>query len=489
MKNYLAFDFGAESGRAMLGTLSDSQLKLEELHRFPNTAVRIPLGLYWDVLRLFHEILQGLSVANRERKVALDGIGIDTWGVDFGLIGADGSLVESPRHYRDARNNGMLEKTFAAVPREEIFANTGLQFIQFNTLFQLYALKLQGAPSLQVAKTLLMVPDLFNYWLTGVAKVELTIASTAQFYNPLKKRWATELFDKLGLDAGILPEIVQPGTLLGPLRPEVQEATGFGPVPVYATACHDTAAAVAAVPATDDNWCYISSGTWSLMGIEADEPVVNDHCAALNFTNEIGAAGKIRLLKNIAGLWLLQECRKAWAREGTEYSYDQMARMAGEAAPFAAVISPDAFLEPGRIPERIADYCRKTGQRAPDSHGSMCRTVLESLALRYRQVLESLESLSGKKIGVIHIVGGGSRNQVLNQFVADATGRPVVAGPTEATAAGNVLVQAIGAGQLGSLAEARRVVRASFPLTTVEPKSTAGWDEAYDKFCRLPVTA
>ncbi len=488
MKNYLAFDFGAESGRAMLGTLSDNKLVLEELHRFPNTPVRVPMGLYWDTLRLFHEILQGLGIANRERKVALDGIGIDTWGVDFGLLGADGSLVESPRHYRDARNNGMLEKTFAVVPREEIFAHTGLQFIQFNTLFQLHALKLAGAPSLKVAKTLLMVPDLFNYWLTGVAKVELTIASTAQFYNPLKKRWATELFDKLGLDAALLPDIVQPGSLLGPIRPEVQEATGLGPVPVYATACHDTAAAVAAVPAQGDGWCYISSGTWSLMGIEADEPVVNAHCAELNFTNEIGAAGKIRLLKNIAGLWLLQECRRAWALEGTEYSYEQMARMAGEAAPFAAVISPDAFLEPGRIPQRIADYCRKTGQQPPADHASMCRTVLESLALRYRQVLESLEALSGKKIRVVHIVGGGSRNQVLNQFVADSTNRTVIAGPTEATAAGNVLVQAIGAGTLKSLAEARRVVGASFPLTTVEPKSTAGWDEAYSKFCKLPTS-
>jgi rhamnulokinase len=489
MKNYLAFDFGAESGRAMLGTLSDNQLVLEELHRFPNTPVRVPLGLYWDTFRLFHEIIQGLGIASRERKVALDGIGIDTWGVDFGLLGADGSLVESPRHYRDARNNGILERTFAVVPREEIFAHTGLQFMQFNTLFQLHALKLAGAPSLQIAKTLLMVPDLFNYWLTGVARAELTIASTAQTYNPLEKRWATELFDKLGLDAGILPQIVQPGTLLGPILPEVQEATGLGPVPVYATACHDTAAAVAAVPAIGEDWCYISSGTWSLMGVEADQPVVNPHCSALNFTNEIGAAGKIRLLRNIAGLWLLQECRRAWALEGTEYSYEQMARMAGEAAPFAAVISPDAFLEPGRIPERIAAYCRKTGQAPPADHASMCRTVLESLALRYRQVLENLESLAGNKIRVIHIVGGGSRNQVLNQFVADATNRQVVAGPTEATAAGNVLVQAIGAGQLKSLAEARQVVRASFPLTTVEPKSTDGWDDAYNKFCKLPVTA
>jgi rhamnulokinase len=487
MKHYLAFDLGAESGRAMLGSLEGGRLALEELHRFSNTPVRVPTGLYWDTFRLFHEILEGLRIAGRERKLSLDGIGIDTWGVDFGLLGADGALVDNPRHYRDARNNGMLERAYSIVPQAEIFRHTGLQFMQFNSLYQLLAVKLAGAPALGVTHRLLFMPDLFNYWLTGVAKSELTIASTSQFYNPAARRWATELLERFGLPTAILAEIVPPGTRLGPVRAEVGEATGVGDAPVYATACHDTASAVAAVPAAGGDWCYISSGTWSLMGLELDEPVINDQVLALTLTNEIGAEGKIRLLKNIAGLWLLQECRRAWALAGREYSYAELASLAGEAKPFAAVIQPDAFLEPGGMPERIAAYCARTGQAAPAAPGPLSRVILESLALRYRQVLESLETLIGRRIGVIHIVGGGSKNQLLNQFVADATGRTVVAGPAEATAAGNILVQAMGAGALAGLKEAREVVRRSFEVEVLAPRSEAGWEAAYEKFRRLPV--
>jgi len=482
MKHYLAIDLGAESGRAMLGTIAGGKLVLEELHRFPNTPVRVPTGLYWDTFRLFHEILEGLRIAGRERKLKLDGIGIDTWGVDFGLLGADGALVDNPRHYRDARNNGMMERAYSMVPKAEIFAHTGLQFMQFNSIFQLLATKLAGSPALGATNRLLFMPDLFNYWLTGVAKSELTIASTSQFYNPAKKRWATELLDQFGLPASILAEIVPPGTLLGPVLAEVAEATGIGDVPVYATACHDTAAAVAAVPAEGGDWCYISSGTWSLMGLELDEPVINDQVLELTLTNEIGAEGKVRLLKNIAGLWLLQECRRAWALAGREYSYAELAALAADARPFAAIIRPDAFLEPGGLPERIAAYCVQTGQAAPAEPGEMSRAILESLALRYRQVLESLETLVGRRINVIHIVGGGSKNQLLNQFVADATGRTVVAGPSEATAAGNILVQAMGAGMLSGLKEAREVVKRSFEVTVLEPRPAAGWDAAYEKF-------
>ena len=485
MKHYLAIDLGAESGRAILGSLDDNKLVLEELHRFPNTPVRTPSGLYWDTLRLFHEMQQGLAVVGRERKVKLDGIGVDTWGVDFGLLGRDGSLVANPMHYRDARNDGMLEKTFAAVPREEIFAQTGIQFMQLNTLCQLYAMKLAGAPALEVADKLLLIPDLFNYWLTGVQRAELTFASTTQFYNPIKKRWATELLDSLGLPSRILPEIVYPGTLLGPLLPHVAEAAGIEQFPVYATASHDTAAAVAAVPAEGDDWCYISSGTWSLMGLELAEPVINAQSLALNVTNEIGYGGSVRFLKNIAGLWVLQESRRAWAQEGTEYSYEELARLAGAATPFKAVIDPDQFLAPGQMVARIAAYCRSTGQAVPESAGEFARTILEGLALRYRQVLEGLESAAARKIKVIHIVGGGSRNQLLNQLVADATGRLVVAGPAEGTAAGNILVQAIGSGALSGLAEARSVLRNSSSLSLVEPKPAAGWDDAYAKFCKL----
>jgi len=485
MKCYLAVDLGAESGRAILGTLNGNQLQLEELHRFPNVPVRTPSGLYWDSLRLFHEIQQGLSVAGRERKIGLDGVGVDTWGVDFALLGRDGSLVANPMHYRDSRNDGMLDKTFAVVPREEIFAHTGIQFIQLNTLCQLYAMKLAGAPGLEAAARLLFMPDLFNYWLTGVARNELTEASTSQFYNPIEKRWATELFERLGLSASILGEIVFPGTLLGPLLPHVAEAAGLERVPVFATASHDTAAAVAAVPAEGKGWCYISSGTWSLMGVELPEPVINERSLALNFTNEIGFGGTVRFLKNIAGLWLLQECRRAWALEGNEFGYDDLARLAASSQPFKAIISPDAFLYPGAMPAQIAAWCGSRGQVAPETPGEFTRTILESLALRYRQVLESLESAISRQIGPIHIVGGGSRNRLLNQLVADATQRLVVAGPSEATAAGNVMVQAIGSGVIADLKEARAVVRRSLPLSLYEPQPSGGWDDAYSRFSNL----
>jgi rhamnulokinase len=470
MKHYLAFDLGAESGRAMLGTLDAGRLAVEELHRFPNTPVRVFDALYWDTLRLWHEIQRGLVIAGRERHLVLDGIGIDTWGVDFALLGADGALADNPRHYRDARTNGVMEKLFAVVPRAEVFAQTGVQFMQLNSLYQFYALKLAGSPALDRAQKLLFMPDLLNYWLTGVARAEVTIASTSQFYDPRSKTWATNLLQKLGLPTHILPEIVTPGTRLGPLLPCVAEPAGLGAVPVYATGCHDTASAVAAVPAEGSNWCYISSGTWSLMGAELDEPVINDQVLAQNLTNEIGAAGKIRFLKNIAGLWLLQECRRAWALDGTEYTYDELVRLAGIAKPFRAVIDPDAFLEPGDMPRKIVEHCHTTGQTPPETPGEFTRVILESLAQRYKQVLESLELLAGRRLDVIHIVGGGSRNALLNQLVADATGRTVVAGPSEATAIGNVLIQAIGAGDLSDLDEARGVVRRSFAVETYRPQ-------------------
>ena len=476
MSHYLAIDLGAESGRALLGSLSGGSLSVEELHRFPNTPVRVPGALYWDILRLWHEIQHGLAVATRERKLSLDGIGIDTWGVDYGLLGADGLLLDTPRHYRDARTNGVMEKLFEVVPRDQVFGYTGIQFMQLNTLYQLYAMRLAGSPALGVATRMLNIPDLFNYWLTGVARSEATIASTTQFFNPESMTWAAELLTRLDLPAGILGEIVPPGTLLGrTIEPPH--------APVYATAGHDTAAAVVAVPAEPgDDWCYISSGTWSLMGLELASPVINAQSLAANYTNEVGVSGRIRFLKNIAGLWLLQECRKAWMEEGTEYSYEQLARMAAEARPFAAAIDPDAFLEPGGMPDKIAAYCRRTGQAPPATHGEFARAILESLALRYRNVVENLEALAGRRIAVIHIVGGGSRNALLNQFVADCTGRRVVAGPSEATAIGNILVQAMGAGELASLDEARAAVRHSFELTTVDPHPSPEWERAYQRY-------
>jgi rhamnulokinase len=481
MSRYLAFDLGAESGRAILGTLESGRLTLEELHRFPNTPVRVHTALYWDMLRLWHEMQQGLAVAGRERRLKLDGIGVDTWGVDFALLGADGALIENPRHYRDARTNGMLEAAYNVVPREEIFAQTGIQLMQINTLYQLYAACQQTPGLIDAARALVTIPDLLNYWLTGILMSEATIASTSQCYNPRLGGWATDLFDRLGLPKTILPEIVCPGTRLGSM-PAVAEAAGLDTTSVYATGCHDTASAVAAVPAEGDSWCYISSGTWSLMGVELDAPVIDARSLALNLTNEMGAGGKTRLLKNIAGLWLLQECRRAWALAGCEYSYETLATMAASAPPFAAVIDPDAFLEPGDMPEKICSHCKSKGQESPGSPASVARTIFESLALRYRQVLESLETLLGRKLEIIHIVGGGSRNRLLNQFVADATGRTVIAGPSEATAMGNILIQAMGAGELSELAEMRKIVRNSAGLETFMPYATPAWNHAYEKF-------
>jgi rhamnulokinase len=465
MKRFLAIDLGAESGRAMLGTLEGGHLTLEELHRFPNTPVRLPAGLYWDTLRLFHEIRQALQICGRERKIALDGIGIDTWGVDFALLGADGSLVDNPRHYRDPRNNGMLERTFDVIPREQIFAETGIQFMAINTLYQLYAMKLAASPVLGAANKLLFMPDLFNYWLTGEARAEMSIASTSQFFNPAKHAWAGGLLDRLGIPSSILPPVVPSGTRLGPLLPEIAESAGLPPgVPVYATACHDTASAVAAIPGQGDDWCYISSGTWSLMGVELDQPVINERSLELNFTNEVGAGGKIRLLKNIAGLWPLQECRREWALAGRNYSYDELSKLASDAPSLGFVLNPDDFAEPGRMPQRIAEHCRAQGHAAPNEPGGMARLILESLAATYANVLASLENLIGRRIARIHIAGGGSRNRLLNQLTATATGRTVIAGPAEATAAGNVLVQAIGAGVISGIAEAREIVTRSFPV-------------------------
>ena len=465
----LAIDLGATSGRVMLGELEQGELGLEELHRFSNTPVELPTGLYWDTLRLFHEIRRGLAIAGRERKLRIDAIGVDTWGVDFGLLGEDGALVDNPRHYRDARTKGIEARAFEVVPKEEIFEASGVQFMQINSLYQWYAMKLAGAPALQIAKSLLFIPDLFNYWLTGVARAERTIASTSQFYDPNTGAFAADLLKRLDLDASILAELVDPGTMLSPLRPSLAEFSGLGPVPVYASGGHDTADAVVAVPAEDKDWCFISSGTWSLMGVELDEPVITAASLAENFTNEAGAGGKIRFLRNIAGMWLLEECRAAWALEGHNFTYEELLESAAAAKPRIAVIDPDAFLEPGRMPARILEYCRESKQGVPLDPGEMTRVILESLAERYKQVLASIEKLTGRRIRIIHIVGGGSQNRLLNQLAADITGRVVIAGPMEATAIGNVLIQAMGAGVVRDLREAREIVARSFLVERFEP--------------------
>jgi rhamnulokinase len=369
-----------------------------------------------------------------------------------------------------------MAKVLEVVPRDQVFDYTGIQFMQINSLYQVYAMRLSGDEALNRAHRLLHIPDLFNFRLTGVARSEATIASTSQFFNPRSMAWATELFKRLDLPGEILGPIVPAGSPLGNMLEPPNTK-------VYATAGHDTAAAVAAVPAmSNTDWCYISSGTWSLMGVEVEAPIINDRTLELNFTNEVGVAGRIRLLKNIAGLWLLQECRRAWSAAGNDYSYEQLAKMADEARPFSAAIDPDAFLDPDRMPDQIADFCRATGQTPPANHAEYARAILESLAMRYRNVLESLEKICGRPIPVIHIVGGGSRNMVLNRFVADCTGRRVIAGPGEATAIGNILVQAMGAGEIAGLDGIRTVVRSSFSPEVIDPRPNPEWDRAYERY-------
>lgn len=467
---YVAIDLGAESGRAMLADLSGSLLKLREVHRFANIPLSLPTGLYWNTFGLFHEIVQGLRAAARAAE-GLDSVAIDTWGVDFGLMGADGALLDNPRHYRDTRTAGLAEQVFQVVPKTEIFRRTGIQFMELNSLYQLYAVRRQSPGLLGNVRALLFMPDLFNYFLTGRMASEVTIASTSQFFDPVNRRFATDLLEKLDIPTGLLAGLLEPGCRLGAVLPAIADQCGLASgTAVYTTASHDTASAVAAVPAAGGpGWCYISSGTWSLMGMELDEPLINDASLEANFTNEAGVGGRIRFLKNIPGLWMLQECRRAWAKEGREYGYDELTEMARAAAPSRTVLDLEAFQSPGRHPERIREYCRKTGQQEPADDGAMCRTIFYSLAVRYKGVVEALESLTGRTIDVVHIVGGGSRNRLLNQLTADVTGRRVVAGPKEATAAGNALVQALGAGQLQSLEELRDVVRASFAVEEFQP--------------------
>ena len=481
-RQLLAFDLGAESGRAILGQFDGARLELSEVHRFANGPVQVFEHLYWDPLRLFAEMQQALVLCAGR---GIDAMGIDTWGVDFALLGKGDVLLENPRNYRDPRTEGMLEAAFARVPREEIFAHTGVQFIKLNSLYQLLAMRLAGSPVLDAAQCFLMMADLFNFFFTGVKVCEFSNATTTQCYDPRAGRWSTELLDKLGLPTAMLPQIVPPGTRLGELLPGLAERTGVGRVPVIAPATHDTGSAVAAIPATTRDYAYISSGTWSLMGAELEAPLIDAAALAHNFTNEGGVGHTFRFLKNIMGLWLVQQCRRTWERQGRAYSYAELSAKASQAPAFSALIDPDheSFLAPGDMPARINAFCQRTGQPLPPDEGAMIRVVLESLALRYRQVLEGLEEILGRRLGCIHVVGGGIQNQLLCQFTADATARPLVAGPLEATAIGNLMVQAMGLGEVGSLAQAREVVSRSFAPLQYQPQAPGEvWDRAYERF-------
>jgi len=480
---FLAFDLGAESGRAIRGSLDDGRLRIDEPARFPNGMVSVRGHLHWNIFRLFEEMKRGMEICSSETKSRLESIAIDTWGVDFGLLARDGSILGLPYAYRDARTDGAMDEFFEIIPRERIYRLTGIQFLQFNSLFQLYAMKRDMSPLLDIASDLLFIPDIFNYLLTGEKKTEFSFATTSQLYNPVKQEWDDDLFAALDIPKSIMQEIIPPGTIIGDLDERIGRETGLNLMPVIAVASHDTSSAVAAVPAEGENWAYISSGTWSLMGIETKEPIITDRALEMNFTNEGGVEGTFRFLKNISGLWPLQECRKVWAKERPR-SYEELMRASESAPPFKATVDFDSpeFLNPPDMPAAIQEFCTRTGQAAPESPSEFVRCILESLALKYRFVMDQLKQVCHHSIDRIHIIGGGARNRVLCRFTANATGLPVIAGPDEATAIGNIMMQALSKRYVASLAEMREVIGRSFELQKYEPEHTEEWNAAYERF-------
>ncbi len=486
-KTYIAVDLGAESGRVMAGRFDGKKISLEQFHRFSNGPVNLGGTLRWNLVSLWTEIQNGLREAASKLGGSAVSVGVDTWGVDFVLMNKNDELLGQPWNYRDKRTDGMIQKACSRVPRAEIFAETGLQFIQINSLYQLLAMCERDPELVSQAARFLMVPDFFHWCLSGSRVVEFTNATTTQMLNAKTRDWAFDMLRKFEIPTDMFPEIVTPGTNLGTLRSEVAEFTGLGKLNVVTPATHDTGAAVAAVPTSrtgSPDWAYISSGTWSLMGVEVNEAILTPKALERNVTNEGGVDGTYRLLKNIMGLWLVQRCKVAFAARGNDIDYAELTRLATEAQPFRSIIDPDRpeFLGPPDMPKAIAEECRRTGQPVPETEGQFVRCALESLALKYRMVLGWMEELTGVRVEVIHIVGGGTQNQLLNQFTSDACGRPVFAGPIEATALGNVLLQARAAGDISSLSEIREVVRSSESIGEYTPKDSAAWDDAWGRF-------
>ena len=481
--HYLACDLGADSGRLMLGTLAGGEITLEELHRFPNGAVKVNGALQWNFAGLLDELKKGLKLA-AARRLPLAGLSTDSWGVDYVLYGDQGRVLSPVWCYRDARTAAGVELARAKVDWETTYAETGIQFMALNTIYQLAS---EPPERLAAARQLLLIGDAVNYFCSGVARNEVSLASTTQLYNPQTRTWSRKLFTALGLRESLPAPICPSGTVLGPLKAELAAEVGLSGLQVIATCSHDTGAAVAAVPAQGGNWAYLSSGTWSLMGVESPQPVITDLGRNLGFTNEIGFGDTVRLLKNIIGLWIVQECRRDWAKHGHKYEFGELSRLAEAAEPFKSLINPNdpRFLSPEDMPEKIAGFCRETGQPVPADPGAYMRCIYESLALLYRNTLHSVERLTGRKIERLHIVGGGSQDATLNQFTANALNLPVLAGPKECAALGNILVQAIALGHLPGLPAAREVVRHSFALKTFTPQSPAAWDAAATSFEKL----
>jgi rhamnulokinase len=482
-RNFLAFDLGASSGRAILGTLTENKLSLKEIHRFDNQMVEINGSFYWNIFSLFGELKTGLKKCIRDFSVQPESVGVDTWGVDIALLDRNGMIVGLPYAYRDPRTDKAMEEVFKIIPRKELYLMTGIQLMQFNTLFQLYAYKRDRSPLLEITTDILFMPDALGYLFSGVKKNEFSIASTSQFLKPGKLEYEQKLFDAIGFDISLMQELVLPGTILGNIKTDIQKETGSASIPVVAVAAHDTASAIASVPASGRNWAYISSGTWSLMGIECDHPLISEEIQKLNFTNEGGVEGTTRFLKNIMGLWLLQECRRKWSAQ-YNYSWPEMVEMSLKAQPFKCLIDPDApqFLNPGDMPAAIAVFCAKTGQREPETHGEIIRTIFESLAMKYRSTLDSIMAVSQIEIEKIHIIGGGANNELLCQYASNATNLPVYAGPTEATAIGNIMMQAKALGAVKSLSEIRQIVFDSFETKIFYPSDVIHWNAEYQKF-------
>lgn len=484
-KRVLAFDFGASSGRAIIGCFDGDKITLEEVHRFSNDPVSVGGTVYWDVLRLFYEIKQGIIKA----KIAggFDSIGIDTWGVDFGLIDSEGKLMENPVHYRDARTAGLVDEAFKTMPKEKLYGITGIQFMELNTLFQLISLKKYRPWMLERADKMLFMPDLFGYMLTGKMCAEYSIASTSQLIDLDKRTWSKEILDAFGIKESVFAPLVQPGTVLGELSKEICEECGVDPVPVISVCGHDTQSAITSVPCEDGDFAFLSSGTWSLFGTELDKPIVNETSMNINITNEGGFDGSTGFLKNIIGLWLIQESRRQWKREGKEYSYADLEKLALAAEPFKYFIDPDApeFVPHGNIPERVREFCRKTGQYVPETVGEIMRCIYESLAMKYRLTFEKLRECTERDYPVIHVIGGGTKDGLLCQMTANSCDRTVKAGPIEATVMGNVAVQLMSNGSVENIGQARKIVAESSELKTFEPKDTDKWAEAYEDFLKI----
>ena len=479
----LAIDLGATSGRIVLGKYTGNEIQMTEIHRFPNDIIKVCGRSYWDLWGLWKEILAGLrkAAALGER---IESVGVDTWGVDFVLLGKDGHFLGQPRSYRDGYTVGAPEKFFNTVPRSELYRRTGIQIMNFNTVFQLFAMKQEGNSALEAAEGLLFMPDAISYMLTGEKVCEYTILSTSALMNPETHDFDDGILAAAGVSRRLFGRRVMPGEVIGTLTGEVVAETGLGNIPVIAVAGHDTGSAVAAVPATDGNFAYLSSGTWSLMGVETQAPIVSDNSFGMNFTNEGGAEGNIRFLKNITGMWLLERCRASWKKEGREYSYPQIVAMMGTAAPFRSMIDPDdaSFAAPDDMPSAIREYCLSRGEAAPSSDAEFVRCIFESLALKYRVVLGRLKALSGKTIERLHVIGGGSLNAELNRMIASSLGIPVIAGPAEATTAGNLMAQFVGLGLADSMAGMRGYLASDPSLRRFEPEDTRVWDEAYARF-------